>query len=190
MNQIKSKLDIENNYELRQKLDIDYNFLKKYWKIILEYDGEQKNTEFYCPKLKRRIRKFDVLDHVLNLDNQLGEAYYLKNKFLIVINASTLENIEKNLLEWIKEVNSSMVRDYDVAIETILYWKQEIINSFILNPKTGNTMTNASTEGTNNFCKVVKRVSYGYRDFNLMRARILYCNRKNIVFKSQSIKDN
>ena len=42
MNQIKSKLDIENNYELRQKLDIDYNFLKKYWKIILEYDGEQK----------------------------------------------------------------------------------------------------------------------------------------------------
>jgi len=64
-----------------------------------------------------------------------------------------------------------------------------MINSFIIHPTTGTPMNNASTEGSNNFCKVIKRVSYGYKDFELMRARILYCNRKTMRFKSKSIKD-
>ena len=189
MNKVKNELENESKYENRNKLELDYYYLKKYWKIIMEYDEHQENKEFYCYKLKKKITKFDVLDRVLNLNTHLAESYYLRNKFLKVIKTSTYDTIETNLKAWINEVNQSCVNEYDIAIKTMLNWKQEIINSFTIHPKTGRTMNNASTEGSNNFCKVIKRVSYGYKDFELMRARILYCNRKTMRFKSKSIKD-
>ncbi|MGI6770331.1 MAG: ISL3 family transposase [Bacilli bacterium] len=189
MNEVKNKLENESNYDKRNELEIDYYYLKKYWKIIMEYDEHQENKEFYCYKLRKTITKFDVLDRVLNLNPHLAEAYYLRNKFLKVIKTSTYETIESNLKTWINEVCQSDVNEYNIAIRTLLNWKQEMINSFIIHPTTGTPMNNASTEGSNNFCKVIKRVSYGYKDFELMRARILYCNRKTMRFKSKSIKD-
>jgi transposase len=189
MNKVKNELENESKYVNRNKLELDYYYLKKYWKIIMEYDEHQENKEFYCYKFKKKITKFDVLDRVLNLNTHLAESYYLRNKFLKVIKTSTYDTIETNLKAWINEVNQSCVNEYDIAIKTMLNWKQEIINSFTIHPKTGRTMNNASTEGSNNFCKVIKRVSYGYKDFELMRARILYCNRQTMRFKSKSIKD-
>lgn len=189
MKQIKNQYDNEQDYFKKRELDIDYYYLKKYWKIIMEYDVGQENSRIYSHKLKKVITKFDILDRVLNLNEKLLEAYILRNKFITITKTSTIETIEAKLKKWFIEVKNSIVREYDIAINTMKSWVKEIINSFIIHPTTGKAITNASTEGTNNFCKVIKRVSYGYKDFELLRARILYCNRKTIRLKSPSIKD-
>ena len=48
---------------------------------------------------------------------------------------------------------------------TLKKWKNEILNYF----KT--RITNAQTEGFNNVAKVIKRRSYGFRNFNHYRLR-------------------
>ena len=51
-------------------------------------------------------------------------------------------------------------------------WKTEIINSFI---RFGDKrLHNGYLEGINNKIKVIKRLSYGYRNFTHFRNRILY----------------
>ena len=60
----------------------------------------------------------------------------------------------------------------------------EIINSFIVNPITKQRMTNAFIEGKNNICKTIKRIGFGYTNFETFRARILYISNKNHTIKS------
>ena len=51
-------------------------------------------------------------------------------------------------------------------------WKQEIINSFI---RFGDKrLSNGPIEGMNNHIKEIKRIAFGYRNFNHFRKRILY----------------
>ncbi|MBS1984749.1 MAG: transposase [Bdellovibrionales bacterium] len=51
--------------------------------------------------------------------------------------------------------------------ETLTRWREPILEYF----KTG--LTNARTEGMNNVAKVVKRRSYGFRNFRNYRLRVL-----------------
>ena len=51
--------------------------------------------------------------------------------------------------------------------------KQQIIKSFIIDSD-DKRITNAKTEGFNNFTKVIKRTSYGYENFRQFWNRILY----------------
>lgn len=42
-------------------------------------------------------------------------------------------------------------------------------------------MTNGFIEGKNNYCKVIKRIGFGYKDFDTLRAKILYSNAKEKI---------
>jgi transposase len=177
MNSIKNGLETTKDYEIRQKKETDYYYLKKYWKILMAFEDKLENKKFFSYKLRKSILTYDVLDRCLNLDDKLEEAYHLRSKILRIFENSTFENIDANMNAWIKEVDDSFIREYDSVVNTYLKWKQEIINSFIINPVTGKRMTNGAVEGTNNFCKVIKRISYGYKNFELLRAKILYSSK-------------
>ena len=62
-------------------------------------------------------------------------------------------------------------------------WIKEIVNSFIINPVTKTRMTNGFIEGKNNFCKVIKRIGFGFKDFDTFRAKILYSNDPDRAYK-------
>ena len=40
-------------------------------------------------------------------------------------------------------------------------------------------MSNGFIEGKNNYIKVIKRIGFGFKDFETFRAKILYTNSKN-----------
>ena len=73
------------------------------------------------------------------------------------INRWISKSIEKNIVEFIE------------AAKTISRWKEYILNSFI-----DERYSNGYTEGTNNKIKVIKRIAFGYKSFELFRGRILY----------------
>ena len=59
-------------------------------------------------------------------------------------------------------------------VKSFTYWYEEEIRSALIYP-----YSNGFTEGCNNKIKVLKRVSFGLRNFERFRNRILYINTRN-----------
>ncbi|HHX00459.1 MAG TPA: transposase, partial [Acholeplasmataceae bacterium] len=74
---------------------------------------------------------------------------------------------------------NSTVNYFKSVAATYKVWLNEIVNSFIINPKTNKRMSNGFIEGKNNYIKVIKRIGFGFKDFETFRAKILYTNSKN-----------
>ena len=72
------------------------------------------------------------------------------------------------LEKWIVLAKTSGVAEFERYSRTFETWKEEIVNSFYF------PYTNGCTEGINNLIKVIKRISFGYRNFNSFRTRILH----------------
>ena len=62
----------------------------------------------------------------------------------------------------------SQLNEFKSCITTFTRWSNEIVN--VIEKK----VTNAFTEGIHNKIKVLKRISFGVRNFNRFRNRILY----------------
>ena len=78
-------------------------------------------------------------------------------------------NVEKQIDKWINNCIEKDIHEFIEASKTISRWKEYILNSFI-----DKRYSNGYTEGTNNKIKVLKRVGFGYKNFNFLRGRILY----------------
>lgn len=92
-----------------------------------------------------------------------------------------INNIDVLLTTWINKIFDSehILPEFRKVALTYNSWKKEIINSFILNPSTHQRLTNGFIEGKNNFIKVIKRIGFGYKDFDIFRNRIITISNKN-----------
>ena len=61
------------------------------------------------------------------------------------------------------------MEEFKEAAKTIENWLPYIVNSFI-----DERFSNGFTEGLNNKIKVIKRIGFGYRNFDFFRLRIMY----------------
>ncbi len=48
-----------------------------------------------------------------------------------------------------------------------------------MDPVTHKRLSNGSIEGKNNFCKTIKKIGFGYSDFDFFRFKIINSNKKN-----------
>ena len=111
----------------------------------------------------------DILDDILKISNDLMEGYYLKEEFLDIIHHPNQMNVETQINKWISKCIEKNIPEFIETAKTISRWKEYILNSFI-----DERYSNGYTEGTNNKIKVIKRIAFGYKSFELFRGRILY----------------
>jgi transposase len=164
---------------LYDKNDIEYRMLKKHWKIFLK-SPTQLNKEYrYVPALNEHMNDLMIHDYAANLHPDLEEAFRLKDYFQKGVKKTPFEEAETFIDTFISMLRSAKTKEFTEVRKTFSNWRTEIINSFDLHPITDKKMTNGTIEGINNFIKVIKRVSYGFRDFNRFRSRILYLYNKN-----------
>lgn len=166
------------------------NVLKKYHKLLLanRYAKElwyfdQKITASY---IQKEMSFQEIIEYCLNFDSDLEEAYHFLQDLYKKANQSNYENAKTQIIGWCEQVettNSKLPELKQVAM-TYRSWINPIVNSFILNPTTQKRMTNGFIEGKNNFCKVIKRIGFGYKNFDTFRARILYANDNERPFKN------
>ena len=145
----------KKNVSLLRKRYIDINwyvYVKRY---------EKGRYVYKLPK--------NILNEILAIDDELNRGYDLKELFLDIINNSTYENAEKDLLIWIDLCKESKIPEFIEASSTIENWLEYIVNSFI-----NKRFNNGYTEGLNNKIKVIKRNAYGYKNFEFFRLRLLY----------------
>ena len=74
-----------------------------------------------------------------------------------------LKTVKQMMSDWILNAQSSQLTEYEKCASTMINWQNGILNSFTV------PHTNGFTEGCNNRIKVIKRISYGYRNFRRFR---------------------
>ncbi len=120
----------------------------------------------YYPSLKPDDRR--AVDVMLSLSNELTIAHSLKELFLNFVYEKDYNLAVKKVHEWFEVVDLNMPIEFSKSKNTIINWLPYILNSIKYK------YTNGFTEGFNNKIKVLKRVSYGFRNFNRFRNRILH----------------
>lgn len=111
---------------------------------------------------------FALLQNAFDKSWLLEEIYQLRNTFNSMFDISkSKQELEQNLDWWIEFAEQLEFKQLDSFIRTLKNWKSQII-AFA-----SHKVTNAVTEGLNNYLRYFKRISFGLPNFEHMRLRIL-----------------
>lgn len=114
--------------------------------------------------------EMDRLALMFEIAPRLADAYRIKNDFLSVIRSKSSDEGKQKLVDWLFSVEVMDLPEFNDCTKAYHNWFHEIINSLDV------SWSNGYIEGCNNKTKVLKRVSYGMRNFNNFRKRILFCH--------------
>jgi transposase len=116
------------------------------------------------------LEEMDRLALMFEIAPRLADAYRIKNEFLTVMRCKSSLEGKQRLIDWLFSVEVMDLPEFHDCTKAYHNWFQEILNSMDV------PWTNGYIEGCNNKTKVLKRVSYGMRNFSNFRKRILFCN--------------
>lgn len=119
-------------------------------------------------KLKDENKK--ECDLMLQYNDDLRFAHHLKEWFYSICQDNKYSYQRTAFWDWIKSAEASGIPEFEKCARTYRHWSKGILNAF----KYG--YTNGPTEGYNNKIKVLKRTSYGIRNFKRFRTRIIHCS--------------
>lgn len=111
---------------------------------------------------------FALLQNAFDKSWLLEEIYQLRNTFNSIFDiAKSSQQLERYLDEWIEFAVKLDYKHLNSFIKTLKRWKPQIA-AFA-----SERLTNAVTEGLNNYLRYFKRISFGLPNFQHMRLRIL-----------------
>lgn len=118
---------------------------------------------------KLKAENKQACDLMLQYNDDLRLAHIMKEWFYDISQLHSYRKQQQEFDDWISNARGCGIKEFEKRAKTFQSWRKEILNVF----KYG--ITNGVTEGFNNKIKVLKRSSYGMRDFNRFRTRILHC---------------
>jgi len=107
------------------------------------------------------------LNEALRLNKPLSIAYILKEKLRLIWSQKNKSEATLMLQEWINEAYASGIRLLMKAAKTVARFRDGILNWY------DHRITTARLEGTNNKIRVLMRQSYGLRDMDFLKLRIM-----------------
>ena len=160
---------------------------KYHWirQVFWAFDGVRKDIQKrlgkeyrLCFKHSRKLlfKRFDELkdeqkqqvNAMLYISSTLSSAYFYKEDFLRILDCNDRNSAKSALSEWINSACECGIERFQKCAQTMINWMTGILNSF------STPVTNGFTEGCNNKIKVLKRIAYGYHNFDRFRNRILH----------------
>ena len=181
----KTRISIMNvHLKSKNKESITYaNILKTNYKLFLA-NRYSKESWFFDQPAKKNNFGFTtyqtIIEYCINKDKELEEAYNLLQSLYCLSRYSSFETATKDIYDWCDKVNRSEfeLSEFKKVALTYKSWIKEITNSFIIDPVTHKRLSNGFIEGKNNFCKTIKRIGFGYSDFDVFRYKIINSNKK------------
>lgn len=107
-------------------------------------------------------------DLMLMYNEDLRQAHRLKEEFYSICQHEKYSYQRTAFWSWVKEAESCGIPEFQKCAKTYRTWSAFILNAFKYR------YTNGPTEGFNNKIKILKRTSYGVRNFKRFRTRILH----------------
>lgn len=167
----KVRIRIQKNYNTKS---IEYYILKTFWKLLLKCSNDTNmDKPFFKKRFNREVTNREIIDMALKINNELKEAYYLKDKFIIHMRNTKEEDGFKFVDYWINNFFNSTINEFNKLSGLFKHWRNGIANSFIRDYK-NKRYSNGLIEGINGKIKTIKKVSYGYNNFLHFRNRIMY----------------
>lgn len=113
----------------------------------------------------------EELNYILiNYSEELRRVYNEKEELLDIIHSNDKYKSIDRLNSWVKSNLDSNYEVLNACAKTYANWIEEIRNSLLV------PYSNGVMEGYNNKIKVLKRVAFGFRNFENFKARILLMN--------------
>lgn len=116
-------------------------------------------------KLRRKQKQ--QLDEIMELNKNLHKAYLLKEAFEGFYECETRQEAQEFLEDWTKQCEKSGLMPFKDLARRLKRWQQGILAYFV------HPITNGIAEGINNKIKVLKRRSYGFRDFIYFALKVI-----------------
>ena len=117
------------------------------------------------------LEQKERLNYILiNYSEELRIVYNEKEELLNIVHSKEKHQVIERLNNWIKYNLDSNHEVLQECAKTYSNWIQEIRNSLLV------PYSNGVMEGYNNKIKVLKRVAFGFRNFQNFKARILLMN--------------
>ena len=153
----KIRIDVQNNLPKKERI-----YFKHSRRLLLSRHCNLKTD-----------KDFDELSYILiNYSENLRIAYREKEALLDLLHSdSSFEHKSKTFNDWVIHNLDSDIPQLKACAQTYQHWFRQIVNSLAV------PYSNGPTEGFNNKIKVLKRVSFGMRNFTNFKARIMLLNR-------------
>lgn len=145
-----------------------YNQLKSLWKLLLK-DRDKLDYKNHFPRRNFKwsaLTEVEVVDRIVNISNELHQSYHYFQDLLHEFRAGNSEefydilwSMPRNLPEELQHIKKAFFK-YEKGIRLAM----ELPYS------------NGKIENKNTHIKTLKRVSYGFRNFQNMRTRIYLIN--------------
>ncbi|MGV3323850.1 ISL3 family transposase [Streptococcus hyovaginalis] len=154
------RIQIMNQFDRKAH---EYRALKRYWKLVQQDSRKLNDKRFYRPTFRAYLTNKEILEKLLSYSQELREHYELYQLLLFHFQ----EKNSKHFFDLIEETISEVDPIFQTVFKTFLKDKEKIINVLEL------PYSNAKLEATNNLIKVIKRNTFGFRNFENFKKRIL-----------------
>lgn len=163
--------------------DSDTYYLLKTWHKLLESDYDLDNEPRYNGHFKKYLNYRKLYDMLLDINENLTCAYYLKEKYRKFNAEATIDNAA----QWLDEIISAFIiadiSEYQPFIILLNTYKPYIINSFI-RPFDNRKLSNALSENINSQIRANLSVSRGTANFDRFRKRMIYSLNKKVFYSA------
>ena len=150
--------------------------LKKHWKLLQKSASSLSEKRYYSHSFKQYISQGEIINFLLKKIPELNEYYGIYQDFLYVLQQKKKESFLP-LLEKHRYCKNPYISR---TLKTYRKLADQIIHSL------DSPFSNGVVEGFNQKIKLIKRISYGYRNFYNLRRRILICS-PNSILKEERI---
>lgn len=175
--------------EMLKEADENYYLLKKFeWVLFTGRVLDENDKKKFNRKLGRYLNLSDIYNMIMNIDPILCEAVELKERISRFYKKETYETAKKELEAIIIEFRRCPAKDMSGFADTLVRWKNEIINSFIIIPSINRKMNTALSENRNKTIKLLKHSSNGYLCWKRFRNRVLYCINNDVAYRLENSK--
>lgn len=169
------RIRIMNSYDKHSR---EYYLLKKFNFLLMKNGNDILiNQPKFNHRLDRYINYPGLLKLILEIDHDLLVAYQLKELYVTFNSRSNLQTAETQLISIIDAFKLANITEYHEITKMLKKWKKEIINSF--HTIDGKRISNGIIESKNARIKVILKNANGYRNFDRLRTRIMYCLNKD-----------
>lgn len=179
--------------------DDGYYLLKNFnWMLFKDPDDSKLFDPNIEKKYNRHFRQYmnfyDIREKMLEIDDSIRKAYDLKKKFRDFYSKNDRNGANKNIDALIQDFLASDIEEMNRFGHTMIKWKNEIINSFIIAKKErmitkdgkyivhDRKVNNALIENRNRIIKCLKNNANGYTNWFRFRNRVLYVLRPDATY--------
>ncbi|ARJ17204.1 transposase [Staphylococcus lugdunensis] len=158
-----------------------YNKYKAFWKLFLKL---RESLEIFNYKKVRLFKEWKtekgIIDYLLTFDSQLFNTYLYVHELRRLLK----ENRVEKLIDVLFSINLSEI---SMKLRPVIRTLRKLA-PLIENTINYSNLTNGPIEGINNKIKLIKRVSFGYRNYDNLRNRIIISSRLFAPIHKKDIK--